>query len=181
MSKSFPVRISLAALFLVSISLITSSASRADGIAGPDWFGGAYFVTGQPGAYGGELEITPMFQPFADHELLIGPKVSGLLAWGDNGVTRADLNLGVAETLWVVNAVGGGVDLDVVAPSTITGASTAVHFRFTPNVAIRLLHQGESGAWSVRLGVPYDTAYKWGIQAGITLQLNGIPEAGNGS
>ena len=174
----------LLALALLSMNVPMNAfmnAALADGIAGPDWVAGAFFFGGRPGAFGGEAAISPMFQPSPDHELLVGPHLSVLYALGDNSVTRLDLNLGLAETLWVVNAVGSGVDLDVVAPSTITGEDASVHFRITPHLAIRLLHFGEAGAWALRLGVPYDTHYKWGIQAGVTLQLNGMPRIGEGS
>jgi hypothetical protein len=160
------------------VAFAAAVPARAD-VAGPDWVAGAYFVAVQPSAYGGELSLAAQFQPVPEHELLIGPKAGVLTAFGD-GVTRFDANFGIAETLWVVNAVGGGVDLDVVAPSTITGEDSSVHYRVTPTLAVRLLHFGQSGAWSARVGVPYDTHYHWGFQAGVTLQFNGLAPIGSG-
>lgn len=167
-------RIAAACAALVLVTAFSPETSRADGIAGPDWVTGAYFVTGQPDAFGGELAFASLFQPFADHELLLGPSISALVAGGENGVTRFDLNWGFQEVLWIVNAVGTGLNFDVVAPSTITGESASIHFRVTPSLSIRVLHVKETGALALRFGVPYDTHYKWGIQAGVTLQFNGI-------
>jgi hypothetical protein len=30
----------------------------------------------------------------------------------------------------------------------------------------------------LRFGIPYDTKFQWGLQAGVTLQLSGVPTIG---
>jgi hypothetical protein len=173
-------------LLLLGLALIVFSGLSSASASAIDWTprlgaGGYLIGGGTPTVYGGEAAVLAQFQPLAEHELYIGPKVGALLAWGSGGITRFDVNFGISETLWVVNAIGGGVDLDLVAPSTITGGDTLVNFRFTPYAAVRLLHFGSEGAWGLRLGVPYDTHYKWAVQLGVTLQLNGLPLIGESS
>jgi hypothetical protein len=89
--------------------------------------------------------------------------------------TRLDLNLGVDETLWLVNMFGPGMALDLVAPSTMGGEGVSVHFRIEPNFAVRVKRLGDVGALAVRIGVPYDSHYQWGLQLGVTLQMKGVP------
>ena len=160
------------------LSLLTSPAGWALDFSGPDLVAGGYFVAGKPSAAGGEASLAAMFQPMPEHELLLGPSVSALVASADDGLTRFDLIWGLEATLWLVNAIGPGLELDVVAPSTITNQDAGVHFRVDPHVAIRLLRFGREGAWAIRLGAPYDTYYKWGFEAGITLQFSGVPRIG---
>ena len=107
----------------------------------------------------------------------MGPKTSLLLAHGE-GRTRFDLNTGVEGTLWLVNALGPGMVLDVVAPSAISDEGSSVHFRWVPNLSVRLKRFQEEGAWAFRVGLPYDTHYKWGVQLGLTIQFGQVPVIG---
>jgi hypothetical protein len=165
---------------LTALALLTPMAALAAEGGGPDLMMGGYFVSGKPSAYGFETSVAALLQPSSDHEFMIGPKFSLFYAFAENNVTRVDLNWGIASTVWLVNAIGPGVDLDIVAPSTLSGAEWAVHYRIEPNIQARILHFGERGAWALRLGVPYDTYYKWGVQAGVTLQFNGLPQFAGG-
>lgn len=176
------------ALNAVGWELIGATAFAAEGIgddasseepvfrsalsSAPQFFGA--FVAVRPSALGGELGAALLFHPIPGHELLFGPRVGGLVAQGDSR-TRFDLNSGVESTLWIVNAIGPGLALEAVAPSLITGEDSAVHFRFVPNLSVRVLRFQEAGAWALRVGVPYDTHYKWGLQLGLTLQLDEVP------
>ena len=159
--------------FLFLLACVVSEFVRAE--VDPRYQAAASFVSVNPSALGGEFGVAALLEPFVGHPLWIGPKASLLVAGGDNR-TRLDLNLGIEGTLWFVNAIGPGLAVDVVAPSTITGESSSVHLRVEPNLAIRLLHYREYGAWALRFGVPYDSAYQWGIQAGVVLEFNGISE-----
>lgn len=143
-----------------------------------NWTAAAMGVAGKPSAYGGETFVTGQFRLLAERAIWIGPKAGALIAWADADRARFDLNWGISETTWFVNAIGSGLDLEVVVPSTITGEESSVHFRIVPNLAVRAIRLGEEGALAVRLGVPYDTRYKWGIQAGVTFQFNGVPQVG---
>jgi hypothetical protein len=147
----------------------------------PSWVAEGSFFLGRPSALGASAAVSSLFKPLEDRDLLVGPKLGALCAWADNSRTRFDLYWGLSEVLWVVNAVGGGVDLEVVAPSTITNEESAVHFRVVPHLAVRLFRVGEDGAWSMRVATPYDTHYKWGVELGLTLQFNGVTQRGVGS
>ena len=148
--------------------------ARADEGIGPSWTAGAFFFAGKPGAFGGEASLAAQFRPIVAHALYTGPHVSVLTAAADDGKARFDFNVGVAQTLWFVNAIGSGLDLDAVVISRLTGQDSGVHGRIIPHLAVRMMPFGEEGAWSARIGIPYDSHYKWGVQVGVTLQLNGV-------
>ena len=158
-------------LFLLAFVISPEARAELD----PRYQAETSFVSVNPSALGGEFGVAALVEPFLGRQFWIGPKASLLVAGGDSR-TRLDLNLGIEGTLWFVNAIGPGLAVDVVAPSTITGENSSVHFRVEPNLAIRLLHYREYGAWALRFGVPYDSAYQWGIQAGVVLEFNGISE-----
>lgn len=174
---SLVLSVLLATWFGLAIAPCAQAASdpdvRADDGVGPSWTAGAFFFAGKPGAFGGEASLSAQFKP-TSLALYVGPHLSVVTAAADNGKVRFDLNLGVAETLWLVNAIGTGLDLDAVVVSHLTGQNSGVHGRVTPHLAIRTMSFGGEGAWSVRVGIPYDTHYKWGVQVGVTLQLNGV-------
>jgi hypothetical protein len=163
---------------VISIEEAQSVVPRADEGMGPTWTAGAFMVAGKPDALGTEIALGMQLKPLAGRSLYVGPRVSGIYAAAEKGATRWDLNVGVGETLWLVNAIGSGVDLDAVVVSQLTGQDIPVHFRVTPHLSVRTLAFGREGAWSIRLGVPYDTHYKWGVQAGLVLQLNGVYRSG---
>lgn len=163
---------------ITSVALFAAVAPQAAWGLDLNWTGALMGYAGKPSAYGGEAWVTGQFRLLPERAIWIGPKAGALLAWGEGSRTRFDLNWGISETTWFVNAVGSGLDLEVVAPSHITGEDSGVHYRIIPNLAVRAIRVGEEGALAIRLGVPYDTHYKWGIQAGVTLQLNGVPQVG---
>jgi hypothetical protein len=86
-----------------------------------------------------------------------------------------DLNSGVEGVIWLLNALGAGLAIDLVAPSTASGTDPEVHWRAEPNFSIRFQRVAEVGALSVRMGLPYDSHYHWGAQLGISLQFMGVP------
>lgn len=173
----FTVSSVLALLALcVSLPLANADSSADDGF-GPSWSTGAMFYVGKPGALGGEGLLAMQFKPTA-HALYIGPRMGALLAAADGGATRFDLSVGLAETIWIVNAIGSGIDLDAVFVTHLTGQDIPVNFRITPNLSIRTLPFGSEGAWAIRIRVPYDTHYKWGLQAGVTVQINDVARLG---
>jgi hypothetical protein len=167
--------LAIAALVLLAPCVWAGSDpdTRADDGIGPSWTTGAFLFAGKPGAFGGEGSLAAQFKPTA-HALYVGPHLSVLAAAADDGKARFDLNLGVAQTAWFVNAIGSGLDIDAVVVSHYTGEDSGVHLRVTPSLAFRAMPFGTEGAWSIRVGLPYDTHYKWGVQAGVTLQLNGV-------
>ncbi|MGK5084224.1 hypothetical protein WDW37_13090 [Bdellovibrionota bacterium FG-1] len=135
------------------------------------------FVSVEPSSLGIETGLSLLFQPFVEHEWVVGPKASVLFATGQ-GKTRFDLNSGIDSIFWVANAFGPGLALDVVAPSSISGEDGGARFRIEPNLAVRFKRFQDEGAWGLRLGVPYDSRFKWGVQVGLTLQLGGVPVIG---
>jgi uncharacterized RDD family membrane protein YckC len=132
------------------------------------------FILGKPSAVGGEAGFSLLFHPLAEHELVVGPRANVLLAHAGPG-PRFELLSGVEGTVWLVNAIGPGFAVDLAAPTSLTGEDVPVHIRFSPLLSIRVARQGDDGAWSVRFGFPYDTHFRWGFQAGVTLQFNGVP------
>jgi hypothetical protein len=165
----------LSSVLVSALLMVPSSAAHA--LAQPDLQIMGSLVLVNPSAVGGEGGASLLFAPIEGHPFMLGPKVTFLAAQG-NGQTRLDLNTGIEGTVWLVNAIGPGLAFDVVAPSNISGQGSSIHFRMEPNLAVRLLHARDSGAWAVRVGLPYDSGYQWGLQLGVTLQLSGLPKIG---
>ncbi len=159
----------------LALALLAMPAARADW--GPYYLGWLSGALVSPSAKGAEAGLAILLKPIAEREFFVGPHLSSLAAAGSDQ-TRLDLNTGIEGTMWIANAVGSGLSFDVVAPSTITGSESSVHYRIQPMLSVRFLRYSKEGAFALRVGVPYDTAYKWGFLAGISFQLNGVPEIG---
>lgn len=128
----------------------------------------------KPSAFGIDLAASVLTTPLDFRQVLIGPKVGMLVASG-SGVTRLDLNVGVESVAWLVNALGLGLAVQAVVPSTATGTDPTVHLRVEPSASIRFHRVADVGALAVRAGLPYDSHYRWGWQLGISLQFMGVP------
>ncbi len=133
----------------------------------------ASVVRVKPNAWGGEAGMALLLQPLDGVPWYFGPKATALLARGD-GRTRFDLNSGLETTFWFANAIGIGGSAEVVAPSSISFENLSTHFRFSPQWTVRLARLGDDGAWAVRLAVPYDTHFGWGVSLGCVLQMGQI-------
>lgn len=142
-------------------------------------------VAANPAIYGGEFGASLHFQPVAERPFWFGPHLGALWA-GSSALSRFDVLFGGEGALWLLNAVGFGLGLDLVGPSSVSfvgggGFSNSLHYRVEPSVSIRILRACPTGAWAVRFGVPYDSLYQWGFKFGISLQLNGVSQIGGDS
>jgi hypothetical protein len=168
--------------------------ARADDARAADGAGGAYedailgagyhlqvMVSGafaNPSAYGADFAAAALLRPLAGRGWFIGPRLGGLVATGST-TTRADLNSGIETALWFANAIAPGLAAEVAIPSyDSSGGGSSPHFRFESLISARIQHYHHVGAWALRLGLNYDTFYRWGGTAGISLQFSGVPQIG---
>jgi hypothetical protein len=122
----------------------------------------------------GELALSVWQRAIPERSLYIGPKLGVLLEGDQTSSSRLSLQAGGEGVLWFVNAIGLGASMEAIGDFSRT-----TRFRLDPFVAVRLLRFQREGAWAVRVGVPYDTRYQWGVQVGVTLQPSGIPVFGD--
>ncbi len=132
-----------------------------------------------PSVWGGELGISFLMPPIPTRGLWVGPHLGVLWAGGSDSTYRSDFELGGESILWIANAVGAGLRLDLLVPNSIFFSSISVpaRLRVEPHLSVRFLRFKEEGAWAMRLGLSYDTFYRWGISAGISLQWSGVYRA----
>jgi hypothetical protein len=131
---------------------------------------------------GGQFEAAGLFRPFSSKpNMTFGPR-AGVLWMGNTAPYPVDLQIGAEGTLWVMNKVGIGLGSDLMIPQGLNSLEDktrqSTHYRFGPYLAIRLQPFRKEGAWAIRMGMPYDTRSQWGIQAGVSLQLNGVQRLG---
>lgn len=171
-SVSFSVPMSL--LFLSALmpfySLPAATAAESPAVSKgtvfyPQLVGSAQ---GFSGVAGGDLHATVLYPLNQNRSFLLGPRAGFIGLWGE-GNSDATLQLGVEGTLWALNAIGVSLAVNWV-PHSDGG-----EFQIQPTLAVRLAHFKETGAWAIRVGPLYDTLHHWGVQAGLGLQLSGVP------
>ena len=116
-----------------------------------------------------EFQSAFLFSSNAAHSFLVGPRL-GIYLVNDNLRNRVDLQLGGVCVLWFMNVVGLGLGVDVLTHPE----SSWIHAQMNPFIETRLLHYKSTGAWALRLGVLYDSLYRWNGQVGVSLQFDGI-------
>jgi hypothetical protein len=138
------------------------------------------FVTVNPSSNGGELGAALLFEVSQNRSLWIGPRLGGMWVGGPVE-SRVDFQFGLDSYLWMMNAIGLGLEVSAIDPSRVYanadmgGFNNSVHYRINPHLSLRFLHFQKEGAWAFKLGVPYDSLYQWGFQVGVSLQLSGVP------
>lgn len=133
----------------------------------------ASFLTSSPGAKGVELGVQMLIEPISNRWWYIGPRFA-LAFFGTDRGGRWNANTGLESTLWMANWAGPGIGVDLVAPSREVETWNNPHVRLESFLGIRLRRYGEEGALALRLGVQYDTRFRWGARIGVTLQFSGV-------
>lgn len=163
------------AVLIIGILLMTLASTRP-AAAAPHLQALGTFVIANPNSHGADVSLAALFSPLKTSAFVVGPRVGWLGLGGEAG--RSDLNVGVDASLWFVNAIGAGMQVDWVAASTRTIPAPDGEYarlRFQPYFSARILRFQEEGAWALRIAPVYDSYYKWGLQVGVTLQFSGIP------
>jgi hypothetical protein len=119
-----------------------------------------------------EAQFAALFPLLKDHGVDVGPR-AGVLRAFHGPDTRTDFSIGGTGLVWIANLAGPGFAADWI----VTNQETTTHARLEPYVSLRAFHVLKEGALSLRVGVPYETPYRWGFRAGIALQLDGVPVA----
>ena len=155
----------------------------AEAAAAPSEFlkvqGTASMLATAPSAFGGRIFVSGLVAPVPEKSMLVGPRLAYTYVSG-SGTSRSEFNLGVGQQLWLLNFIATGLNLDYVAAKSISpkeeaDMAQATRFQVEPVFLIRFKRFGDEGAWTMWLGAPYDTHYKWGAELGLMLQFNGVP------
>jgi hypothetical protein len=118
---------------------------------------------------GAAFGLAAVGEPFRDRWIFAGPRLTATVRSG----SRWDFAAGGEATVWVMNALGPGVGIDWVALRSIDGENHPA-FRLEPNLSVRVKRVGDKGAVALRVSGVYDSACKWALLLGLTLQLGGV-------
>lgn len=167
------IRPTIAVIVIIHMAIMMTSSSVAQASLlpmAPEFQGAVANMNSSLGLEaGGSLLVTPI----DERGVWVGPKVTLTTISFENSY-QTDLSGGIQGIIWLANAVGPGLEVSYVVPR----AERSSHFRIEPSFSVRLSRFREEGAWALRLALPYDTLYRWGMAAGVSLQLSGVPNIG---
>jgi hypothetical protein len=164
--------------FIISLLCLSNEALAVHSVQ----VSGSY-LSMSPKLSGAEASTTVFFRGKQDRSFFLGPKFGAYLVQGSDYHQSAFFT-GIESVVWLVNAVGLGSSFEVIAPlgrgpaGHETHDSQLMRIRVSPYISFRYARLAQNGAWSMRLGIPYDTIQKWGIQVGLSLQFSGVPRVG---
>lgn len=137
--------------------------------------GGALVTTTNPSAWGGEFVLSRNFEPLRDRWVDLSPLLGVSSVFGNNA-SRFDFFIGPRGRVWLMNALAPGLSVQAVTPIHDGYQEAKVRFKVEPEFSVRVAHFGDTGAWAIRVSVPYDTQYHWGFCLGLSIQLHGVTD-----